>query len=96
MLMSKLDGENEENRVVSEMKGKIKILRMRLKKGETVSSSFSDCNRQARAAGHASVPVFQIEMEALKSLTRTDFDHLLHSFVDENQFPWLDPSLHER
>lgn len=35
-------------------------------------------------------------MTTVKPFARTDFDHLLHSFVDENQFPWLDPSLHER
>ncbi|CAF0719337.1 unnamed protein product [Rotaria sp. Silwood1] len=35
-------------------------------------------------------------MTATRQFIRSDFDHLLHSFVDENQFPWLDPSLHER
>ncbi|CAF3908968.1 unnamed protein product, partial [Rotaria sp. Silwood2] len=35
-------------------------------------------------------------MAATKQFIRSDFDHLLYSFVDENQFPWLDPSLHER
>ncbi len=35
-------------------------------------------------------------MTATKQFVRNDFDYLLHSFVDENQFPWLDPSLHER
>ncbi|CAF1072155.1 unnamed protein product [Rotaria sordida] len=35
-------------------------------------------------------------MASTKQFIRSDFDILLHSFVDENQFPWLDPSLHER
>ena len=35
-------------------------------------------------------------MTATKQFVRSDFDCLLQSFVDENQFPWLDPSLHER
>ncbi|CAF2047691.1 unnamed protein product [Rotaria magnacalcarata] len=35
-------------------------------------------------------------MTATKQFIRTDFDDILQSFVDENQFPWLDPSLHER
>lgn len=38
----------------------------------------------------------EIEMVTTKEFIRSDFDHLLNSFVDENQFPWLDPSLHER
>lgn len=41
--------------------------------------------------------LFQIEsMSAAKQFVRNDFEFLLQSFVDENQFPWLDPSLHER
>ncbi|CAF1384362.1 unnamed protein product, partial [Adineta steineri] len=35
-------------------------------------------------------------MTTSKQFVRSDFDKLLHTFVDENQFPWLDPSLHER
>ena len=35
-------------------------------------------------------------MATVKPFARNDFEHLLESFLDENQFPWLDPSLHER
>lgn len=36
------------------------------------------------------------EMSDVKALRANDFHPLLYSFVDENQFPWLEPSLHER
>ena len=29
-------------------------------------------------------------------MIRSDLEFLIHSFIDENLFPWLDPSLHER
>ena len=35
-------------------------------------------------------------MTTTKPFNRSDFDYLIHSFVDEDKFPWLDPCLHER
>ena len=46
-------------------------------------------------ASRATIAILD-RMATINPFARTDFDHLLYSFVDENQFPWLDPSLHER
>jgi len=67
---------------------------MRLKRGNHVvffSISFQLKSKMRKDS------LFQIEsMSAAKQFVRNDFEFLLQSFVDENQFPWLDPSLHER